>query len=76
MDWIKNNIIAIVISTAGIIASFSVYGYRIDELDRRVTANTASITSIQVQSVQMQVALAQIQTDLTYIKAAVDRFTR
>lgn len=73
--WLKTNTGSLVIGVIALISSYAIYGYKIDDLQRQVDANTAAIASLNAEQVQTQVSLAQIQVDLTYIKQAVDTLT-
>lgn len=64
------------IGAIALVSSYAINGYRINDLESEVNQNTASIGSLNTQSVQTQVSLAQIQVDLTYIKASVDRISK
>lgn len=75
-DWLKQNAWSLVIAGATLISTFTLYGYRIDDLGKRLDGDETTIQSIQTQSIQTQISLAQIQTDLTYIKASLDRLTK
>lgn len=75
-DWIKQNISSLAIAGVTLISTFALYGYRIDNLEKNLATTQAQIASITTQQVQEQVSLAQIQVDLTYIKASLDRLTK
>lgn len=75
-DWIKQNISSLAIAAITLISTFALYGYRIDNLEKNLATTQAQIASITTQQVQEQVSLAQIQVDLTYIKASLDRLTK
>lgn len=75
-DWLTKNGWAIGIALAALIGNYAVYGYRINDLDQKVAINAAAISSLNTQQVQTQVALAQIQVDLSYIKAAIDKLAK
>lgn len=72
-DWLKNNGWSLAIAVFTIVSVVSLYGYRIDQLEGQTAEIKASIQTINAQQVQLQVQLAQISTDLNYIKASVDR---
>lgn len=75
-EWIKNNAWSLIIAAATIVSTYTLYGYRLDSLEKDVNENKASITILNTQQIQVQVQLAQIATDISYIKASVDRITR
>ncbi len=72
-DWISKNAWSIVITLSGIAATFSLYGYRLDQVEKEEVTLQSQITIINAQQVQTQVSLAQIQVDLSYIKASLDK---
>lgn len=74
-SWLVQNGWSLLIGLIALVSSYVVNSYRISDLERQVNANSSAITQLNTQSVQTQVALAQIQVDLTYIKASVDRIT-
>lgn len=80
MDWLKTNAWALVIALVTLVTTFSLYGYRINALEAAVTANQTSnlrsISKLNDQSVQVQVSLAKIQTDIEYIKVQIDKITK
>lgn len=71
-DWLKNNIWSLAIAAATILSTFSLYGYRIDALEKRVDENRVSIQVLNTSQVNLQVQLAQIATDISYIKSSLD----
>lgn len=75
-DWIKSNAWSLIISGVTIISTFVMYGYRIDALERQTIENKQSIVLLNTQQVQLQVQLAQIATDISYIKASLDRILK
>lgn len=75
-DWLQKNLMSIIIAICGIATTFVLYGYRIDSLEKDVQTNTAAIATLNIQQVQLQVQLAQIATDISYIKASLDRILK
>lgn len=75
-EWIKNNLWSIIITVVGVAVTFSLYGYRIDNLEKDVAEARAQIQVLNTQQTQVQVQLAQIGTDVLYIKASLDRLLR
>lgn len=73
--WIKNNLWSLLIAGVTIVSTYTLYGYKINDLERRLTVDEATISTLNTQQVQTQVSLAQIQVDLTYIKSSVDRLS-
>lgn len=78
--FIQDNLVSIIIAIASVVSTYTLYGYRISDLEKQSQTQQAAIASIQTQqssqAITTQVALAQIQTELTYIKASVDRLTK
>lgn len=72
-EWIKNNSWSLIIAFLGVVTTFTLYGYRIESLEKEVDVNTASIKLIEAQQNQTNVQLAQIATDIQYIKLNIDR---
>ncbi len=73
MDFLKQNAMTIIISLAGIAGTFTIYGYRIDTLEKTVEENRTAIVTLNQQQNNIHVQLGQISTDLQYIKANIDR---
>lgn len=71
--WLQRNGWSLIIGIAALISSYTINGYRITDLETQVQANNTAIAGLNTQSVQTQVALAQIQVDLSYIKTSVDQ---
>lgn len=72
MNWIKNNALTLVVVLVTLVSNYAIYGYRIDAIEKRVTANELSIEAQRQNNVVLQVGLAKIQTDIEYIKLRVD----
>lgn len=76
--WLKAHLWPIAITVIGglltMSATSSLYGYRIGQLEEMAKEQAANIQAINAQQVQLQIQLAQIQVDLSYIKASIDRF--
>lgn len=75
-DWILKNAWALIIAAITVVGNYAVTGYQISDINRRLTTDEASITALNTQQVQTQVALGQIQVSLTYIQASVDRIVK
>lgn len=75
MDWLKKNGWAIIIVAASTVGNYAVLGYRVDNVESVVMANTIKIETVRQSqedsNLSIQVALAKIQTDLEYLKARV-----
>lgn len=65
-DWIARHAWPIGITLVGVIASFSLYGYRLDVVEKKVD-------TLQVDSVANQVLLAEIKKDIEYIRFQVTK---
>ena len=72
-DWLKNNAWALTIAFCVLVGNFTLYGYRISQLEDRTAANTNAIITLNNNNTQTQISLARIETDLTYIKAAINK---
>jgi hypothetical protein len=72
-DWLKNNLWSIIIAVVTMISTFSLYGYRITALEKQTEQNAAAIAVISTQQNVINVQLAQISTDIQYIKVNIDR---
>lgn len=75
-EWLQKNAWSLLIAAVGVVATFSIYGYRIDNLEKENAAQDVQMATMASQQVQTQVTLAQISVDLTYIKAAIDRLLK
>lgn len=71
-DWLRQNAWALAIGAITLASSYAVYGYKISDLETATAANAAAISAEQNSTVtnnlQVQVALAKLQTDMDYIK--------
>jgi peptidoglycan hydrolase CwlO-like protein len=72
-DWLKQNSWSIIIAVAGVILTFSTLSAQVDGLEKQTTKNEAAIQLLNTQQTQVQVQLAQISTDIQYIKSGLDR---
>lgn len=75
-EWLKNNGWSLLIASITFISTFTLYGYRIDQLEHQSNENKTSIALLNTQQVQLQVQLAQISTDISYIKVSLDRILK
>lgn len=64
--WIAKHGVTVAITVAGLIASFAVYGYRIDVVEKKVE-------NLQNQTIQNQILLAEIKKDIEYIRIQVSK---
>lgn len=74
--WIKDHAWPLIIALVGVITSFSLYGYRIEALEKRSDAQQVQIEAVKEQQIDIEVQLAQIAVDITYIKEGIQRLTR
>jgi len=72
-DWLKNNAWSLIIAAVTMVSTFTLYGYRIDALEKTVDENRTAIVTISQQQNTINVQLAQISTDIQYIKVNIDR---
>lgn len=72
-DWLKNNAWSLIIACVTMVSTFTLYGYRIDALEKQSDENRTAIVSLSAQQNQINVQLAQISTDIQYIKVNIDR---
>lgn len=75
MDWLKNNAWSLAIAVVTLISTFTLFGYRIDALEKRADATDQQIATLTSGNVTTQIALAQIQTKLEYITVQLDKIT-
>ena len=75
-EWLSKNAWSLIIAGVGVITTFSIYGYRIDQVEKQVEAQAVQIETIKNQQVISQVQMASIAVDISYIKAAIDRFLK
>lgn len=74
--FIQENSVTLIIAIIGVVSTYSLYGYRISDLEKQTAANQAAIAALNTQQNQINVQLGQIQVDLTYIKASIDRLIK
>lgn len=72
-DWLKANTWPLVIAAATIISTYTLYGYRIAALEKEAETTRVAIVALDAQQNQINVQLAQISTDIQYIKINIDR---
>ncbi len=72
-DWLKSNAVSIAIALTTLVSTYAIYGYRIASLEAQVTETQATINTSDEVEVQIQISLAKLQTDMEYIKKAVDK---
>ena len=67
-EWLQKNAWSLAIGAITLISTFTIYGYRLDSIEKQTELNRADIISIQQTNNQNAVALAQIQKDIEFIK--------
>ncbi len=72
-EWLQKNGISMVIALVTVISTYAVYGYRLSALEIKVDGQQESLQEMQSRSVDTQVALAKIQTDIEYIKIQLNK---
>ena len=75
-DWLKQNTWALLIACVTMVSTWTLYGARIAALEDEVSQNTAAISKINDTSVQTQVDIAKIQTDIEYIKLQINKLVK
>ncbi len=75
-DWLKQNAWSLVIAGVTMVSTFTLYGYRLDNLEKQIAEDKAAIQLLTTGQVNVQVQLAQISTDISYIKSSLDRLNR
>lgn len=72
-NWIKDNGFSVLIAIITMVSTYAVYGYRLTALEARVDRQGTAIMGIQNTTVDTQISLARIQTDIEYIKVQVNK---
>lgn len=75
-EWLRQNGWALIIAVFTIASTFSLYGYRIDQIEARQNRQEASIEVLQARANDVNVALAKIQIDIEYIKVQVTKLAQ
>jgi len=73
MNWLKTNAVSITIALLGVATTYSVLGYRVDQAERNIEANKASISILASQQNNMAVQFAAISENIKSIKETLDR---
>lgn len=71
--WLKDNGVSLLIALTTFISTYAVYGYRLSALEARVDRQGTAISAIQNTTVDTQISLAKIQTDIEYIKIQLNK---
>ncbi len=73
MDWMKSNLTTILITVAGIIGTFTVYGYRIEDIEQDHQAMAVRVLALETQQNEVRIQLAEIAIDIQYIKLSLEK---
>lgn len=73
MEWLKEHAWSLTIASVTLVSTFTLYGYRIDSLEKRDDAIDQQIATLNSGSVTTQIALAKLQVDIDYIKKQIDK---
>lgn len=76
MSWVKQNAASLIIGLISLLSGFTLYGYRIDQLEKRADVTDQQIATLTSGNVTIQISLARIQTDIEYMKLQLDKITR
>lgn len=68
-EWIQRNAWSLAIAFIGIAVSFSLYGYRIDVVEKKVA-------DLQTESTKNQILLEGIRKDIEYIRIEVTKLAK
>lgn len=72
-NWLKDNGVSLLIALTTFASTYAVYGYRLGALEARVDRQGTAISAIQNTTVDTQISLAKIQTDIEYIKVQLNK---
>lgn len=75
-DWFVKNWWSLLIALLTLSSTYTMYGYRLDQLEKRVDKHDTQITQLQDLSNQAAVTLAKIQKDIEYIRLRVDQIVK
>lgn len=73
IDWVKQNLWSLIIGLMVITSTYTLYGYRISSLEKRIDAVDQQIATLTSGNVTTQISLAQIQTKLEYITLQLNK---
>lgn len=76
MDWFKKNAWVLIVTAAGIVSSYAVYGYKISQLEQQVNFNQQQIHVLQSSNTDQLITLAEIKKDLEYMKVEISKISR
>lgn len=72
-DWLQKNAISLIIAATTLVSTYAVYGYRLSALEARLDRQGTAIQTLQNTNTDTLVALARIQTDISYIKMQLNK---
>lgn len=72
-DWLKQNWWGLAIAATTLISTYTLYGYRLDNLEKRSDMQLNRIQTLESTNLTNVIALAQIQKDIEYIRKQVDK---
>jgi len=75
-EWLQKNWWSVIIALITISSTYTMYGYRLGELEKKAEAQQVEITALQNSSNDTAVGLARIQKDIEYIRLQVDRIVK
>lgn len=76
MDWIRKNVWVLIVTAAGIVSSYAVYGYKVSDLQNQVDFTRQQVTLLQNSNTEQLVTLAQIQKDIEYMKLQLTQISQ
>lgn len=71
-DFIQKNAWAIAIGLITLVSTYSLYGYRINELEAQVISAQQTVDTMDEVLVQLQISTAKIETDVKHISTDID----
>lgn len=75
-DWIIKNWWSLILALLTVSSTYTMYGYRISQLEKSVAVHSELIIELQRSSNDANVNLAKIQKDIEYIRLQVDKIVR
>lgn len=68
IPFLKNNAWALIIALLTLVSTYTLYGYRIAELEAQVEENRQTIITQDKALNQLQISTARIETDVSHIR--------
>lgn len=75
-DWVKNNLITLVVLAATLIANYTLTGFRLTATENRLSVVEQSVKNLNDSDTNTKVAIGQINTNLEFIKAQLAQLTQ